>query len=180
MNLPSFKYHPNPVETGSIEASENVCECCGQARGFIYTGSVYAVEELDDAICPWCIDDGTAHKKFAAQFVDSAGVGGYGEWEKVSDEIVGEVAYRTPGFSGWQQEMWFTHCADAAEFLGVVGKEELEQLGTEAISAIKTEIGFEDEEWEDYFQYLDKNEGPTAYIFKCRHCGKFGGYSDID
>ena len=37
--------------------------------------------------------------------------------ESVSDEIVAEVAYRTPGFTGWQQERWFTHCA-AGEFLG--------------------------------------------------------------
>jgi uncharacterized protein len=179
MKLPSFKYHPNPIDTGSIEPSENVCESCGQSGGFIYKGPVYAEEELIDAICPWCIDDGTAHEKFDAQFVDSAGIGGYGEWEEVSDEIVEEVACRTPGFDGWQQERWFTHCGDAGEFRGAVGRVELEQLGAEAILAIKTEIGFDGEEWENYFQCLDKNKGPTAYIFKCRFCGKFGGYSDI-
>jgi uncharacterized protein len=171
MNLPHFKYHPDPIATGSVESSENVCESCERVRGFIYTGPVYAEEEFVDAICPWCIYDGTAHEKFDAHFVDTAGVGGYGYWEKVSDEIIEEVAYRTPGFSG---------CGDAGEFLGPVGKNELKELGAEAISAIKTEIEFDGEEWDNYFQYLDKDESPTAYIFKCRHCGKFGGYSDID
>jgi uncharacterized protein CbrC (UPF0167 family) len=179
MNLPIFKYHPNPIATGSVEPSENVCEACGQSRGFIYKGPVYAEAELIDAICPWCIDDGTAHEKFAAEFFDSAGIGGYGEWAEVSGEIVAEVACRTPGFDGWQQERWFTHCGDAGEFWGAVGKVELEQIGAEAVLAIKTEIGFDGEEWENYFQRLDKNKGPTAYIFKCRNCGKFGGYSDI-
>jgi len=26
--------------------------------------------------------------------------------------VVEEVAYRTPGFSGWQQERWWTHCRE--------------------------------------------------------------------
>lgn len=180
MKLPIFKYHSDPIATGSIELSENVCEACEQVRGFIYTGPVYAEEELVDAICPWCIYDGTAHKKLNAHFVDTAGIGGYGDWEKISNEIIEEVANKTPGFNGWQQERWFTHCSDAAEFLGAVGKKELEGLGRDAISAIKAEIGFDGSQWENYFQCLDKNDGPTVYIFKCLHCGKFGGYSDID
>ena len=49
----------------------------------------------------------------------------------------------------------------------------------EAIAAIKAEIGFDDSDWEDYFNSLDKDEDPTAYIFRCRHCGAFGGYSDF-
>lgn len=40
MDLPKFKYHPNPLVTGAIEPSEVACECCGKARGYIYS-SVY-------------------------------------------------------------------------------------------------------------------------------------------
>ena len=179
MELPTFKYHPNPLATGSVEPSENKCVVCGQARGFIYKGQPYAEEELADAICPWCIADGGAHEKFNAEFVDAGGVGGYGTWESVADEIVEEVAYRTPGFIGWQQEKWFTHCADAGEFLGLAGKKELMALGPEAIQAIKEEIGFEGDEWNEYFESLDKEGEPTAYMFRCRKCGTLGGYSDF-
>src|SRR5262245_4879675 len=92
MELPKFKYHPNPLETGSIEVSSNKCLACGEARGFIYKGQPYAEKVLIDALCPWCIADGKAHEIFDAEFVDAAAVGGYGVWEPVSDEIVAEVA----------------------------------------------------------------------------------------
>lgn len=180
MNVPTFKYHPDPIGTGSIEPSDTACEGCGQARGLIYKGPVYAEEELVDVICPWCVADGTAHEKFEAEFVDAAGVGGSGEWPEVAPEIVAEVAYRTPGFSGWQQERWFTHCDDAGEFLGTAGEKELESFGVEAISAIQKEAGLQDEEWDAYLKALDKESGPTAYLFRCRHCRAFGGYSDCD
>jgi Uncharacterized protein conserved in bacteria len=180
MGLPRFKYHPDPIATGSIEPSSQQCLACGQIRGFIYKGLPYAEEELVDAICPWCIADGAAHKKFNAEFVDSAGVGGYGLWETVATEIVDEVAYRTPGFIGWQQERWFTHCSDAAAFLGSAGRAELESYGDQAILSIKREIGFEGKEWDNYFESLDKESSPTAYLFRCRHCGTIGGYSDFD
>lgn len=178
MKLPTFKYHPDPIATGSIESSNVECRACGQARGFIYKGPLYAEEELLDVICPWCIADGTAHEKFDAEFVDAAGVGGYGQWQEVAPEIVDEVAYRTPGFCGWQQEKWFTHCGDVGEFLGAAGREEVESFGPEAMAAIEKEAGLSGEEWGEYLRALDKGSGPTAYIFRCRHCGALGGYSD--
>jgi uncharacterized protein CbrC (UPF0167 family) len=69
MDFPTFKYHPNPVETGSIEASPEVCECCNIARGYIATGIIYAKDDIDN-ICPWCIFDGSASEKFNGTFVD--------------------------------------------------------------------------------------------------------------
>lgn len=180
MTLPNFKYHPDPIASGSISPSDKVCLACEQARGYIYNSSVYAVQELDDAICPFCIADGTAHEKFDAEFADAASVGGYGEWETVANQIVAEVAYRTPGFFGWQQERWFTHCGDAGEFLGAAGKAELEHYGLEALEALRKEAGLSGEDWQAYLQVLNKESSPTAYIFKCRHCGVFGGYSDCD
>ena len=179
MELPNFKYHPDPLATGSIEPSENRCLVCGLARGFIYKAQPYAEQELIDVICPWCIADGSAHEKFDAEFTDPDAVGDYGNWEKVDPEIAEEIAYRTPGFTGWQQERWFTHCADAAEFLGLVGHEELNNYGDGAITAIKDEIGFDGKEWDEYFKSLDRQGEPTAYLFKCRHCGTYGGYSDF-
>ena len=43
--LPVFRYHPDPVRTGSIAASVKECRCCGRSRGYIYTLAPYTEEE---------------------------------------------------------------------------------------------------------------------------------------
>lgn len=173
MTLPKFTYHPDPIATGSIVASEETCLCCGQARGYIYKGPIYSTRDPDYYLCPWCIADGSAHRKFNAEFTD---IGGYGKWEKVNSAIRDEVAQRTPGFSGWQQEMWWTHCGDAAEFLGPMGYEEAVALGPELLEAFN--CGYTSPYREEYLRALDRDHGPTGYAFRCRHCGALGGYSD--
>jgi uncharacterized protein len=179
--LPTFKYHPDPVTTGSVVESPIVCKVCGEARGFIYTGPVYAIVELGDSICPWCIAEGRAHAKFKVEFTDSAGIGGYGDWDEVTETVIAEVAQRTPGFSGWQQEKWFTHCKDAALFLGRVGYAELKKFGPEVVTAFEDSASFEDDEEEtDYLEDLDKDGSPSGYLFRCLHCGQYGGYVDRD
>jgi uncharacterized protein CbrC (UPF0167 family) len=177
--LPNFAYHPDPILTGSIVESDAVCICCDQSRGYIYTGPTYAAAEIEDELCPWCIFDGSAHAKFDAEFVDRAGIGDYGSWDKVPSEVLETVAFRTPGFSGWQQERWWTHCGDAAEFIGPVGSAEARELGPEFLEEIRKEAGMADDPyWEDYSAALHAKHCPTAYAFRCRHCGKLGGYSD--
>jgi uncharacterized protein CbrC (UPF0167 family) len=176
MKLPVFKYHPDPLATGSIMQSDKKCRCCGRTTGFIYAGPVYAEDELDQAICPWCIADGSAAEKFEATFTDESGIGD-GE-VTVTAEVEEEVARRTPGFSGWQQERWLGYCDDAAAFLGPAGRQELEQLGSKAVEAVRQECGLEGGEWKDYLKSLDRDKGPTAYVFRCQHCGKLKAYSD--
>ena len=179
MKFPEFRYHPNPLETGSVIESDAACLCCGQERGYIYVGPVYSEDELDESICPWCISDGSAHEKFDASFTDEAGIGGYGDWEPVPEGVIEAVAYRTPGFSGWQQEQWWTHCGDAGAFIGRAGRKELQALGQEAVTAIRESTGLsEGREWNEFFAVLDKEDSPTAYIFRCTKCGALGGYQD--
>jgi uncharacterized protein CbrC (UPF0167 family) len=179
MQPPTFKYHPDPVATGSVVESDAECVCCGQARGLIYDGPTYAVEEYESCICPWCIADGSAHEQLDASFTDEAGVGGCGQWDAVPEAVVSEVAHRTPGFSGWQQEQWWTHCGDAARFLGRAGRTELEGFGPAAIDAIRASTGLDDgPEWRRFFAALDKEGSPTAYVFQCSICGALGGYQD--
>jgi uncharacterized protein CbrC (UPF0167 family) len=176
--LPEFKYHPDPVGTGSIIPSIVECRSCGKSRGWLYVGPTYSEIDLDEQLCPWCIADGTAHQKFGVEFVDPQGVGGYGDWDSPPEPVIEEVCFRTPSFNGWQQERWFTHCGDAALFLGCAGMRELEYFGQSACDAIKSESGFEDGQWALYYSRMDVNLGPTAYVFRCRHCRAWGGYSD--
>lgn len=100
MELPSFRYHPDPLATGSVKQSNKTCLCCNKARGFIYRWSPYCEQELDhESICPWCIADGTAHMKFGASFVSS--IGDFeegGAWSRVPREVLNEIEFRTPGF----------------------------------------------------------------------------------
>jgi uncharacterized protein CbrC (UPF0167 family) len=55
-DFPVFVYHQDPVATGSVAVSGAECVCCGQARGFVYTGPVYGEADVPHGrLCPWCI-----------------------------------------------------------------------------------------------------------------------------
>ena len=46
---------------------------------------------------------------------------------------------------------------------------------------MRAESGYDrEEQWREYFSALDRESGPTAYIFRCLHCGEYGAYSDVD
>jgi uncharacterized protein CbrC (UPF0167 family) len=176
--LPKFKYHPDPIATGSIAQLSGECAACHLTRGWTYVGPVYGQFEDQPVICPCCIADGSAHGLLGVEFVDPPGVGGYGDWDSVPQGVVDEVCFRTPSFNGWQQERWYTHCGDAAEFSGVVGVTELLGFDPAAYAAIAKESGLTGTELEDYMARLDGDSGPSAYLFRCGTCGSFGGYSD--
>jgi uncharacterized protein len=176
--LPLFRYHPDPITSASIVPSSNRCLVCGETPGFVYAGPLFCSVDLHESICPWCIHDGAAHNRFEVEFVDRAAVGGYGAWEQVETAIVDEICFRTPAFNGWQQERWYTHCGDAAEFIGIFGWEELRSLGEGAIRCIAEECGYDAPLLDQYLRSLDRDRGPTGYLFRCLKCGKIGGYSD--
>lgn len=140
--LPSFKYHPDPIATGSVEASAAPCRCCGRARGYLYVGPVYGSEDLHESLCPWCIADGSAALTLGAEFADSRPL----KLAGVPAPIVEEVHFRTPGYSSWQSEQWIVHCGDACEFHGRASAVEISSAGMQ--------------------------RGQSApFKFKCRHCG---------
>jgi len=154
------------------------CRACGKRRGFAYAGAVYSTQDLDNALCPWCIFDGTANRLFGAEFIDPKAVGDYGRWDAVPGSVIEEVCFRTPSFNGCQSERWYTHCGDAAQFVSPVGAAELRSLDPRLYKAIAEESGFTGADLARYMESLDKDAGPTAYAFRCRICGAWGGYSD--
>jgi uncharacterized protein CbrC (UPF0167 family) len=177
--LPTFRYHPDPIATGSVQADPDIpCLSCNRIREYIYTGPVFTGKNfiLEHHLCPWCIADGSAARQFAASFNDA------GTMDDVSAEVRTEIEHRTPGFHGWQQETWLACCGDAAAFLGRAGVTEIRQNFPEAIPAVRSHL--EDDydlsgaELDQFYNGLDKDGQPTAYIFRCLHCEKYLAYVD--
>ena len=74
--LPVFRYHPDPIASGSVRESAETCACCDRATGWIYTATFYTAEDVSGRFCPWCIADGSAAGRFAGEFMDSYGLAG--------------------------------------------------------------------------------------------------------
>ena len=164
--IPVFRYHPDPIATGSLIESSDECERCGQARGLVYTGPRYAVEEIE-SLCPWCISDGSAAREFDAEFTTVDGAP-----PDIPGLVLDEVLHRTPGFAGWQQERWLFHCADAAEFLGRVGYRDVAELPTALESLVE-------DGWNpDDLRSMTADGDLTGYLFRCRHCAITLAYAD--
>jgi uncharacterized protein len=178
MQLPAFAYHPDPIASGSIKPSDAVCRCCGKARGYIYTGPTYCVDDLEEALCPWCIADGSAHAKFDASFVDAARFP-----DGIAESVIQEVAWRTPSFSAWQQGEWLTCCGDAAAFVEPAGYPEIQARHPRAEGTLVTyivhQMQISGSAAIHLLHALDRDHGPTAYMFKCRHCDNQPAYIDM-
>ena len=177
--LPSFRYHPDPLATGAIKAApDSPCLGCNRIRGYLYMGPVTTEKNfiLEEHLCPWCVADGTAAKKFGATFNDT------GEMDCASDAIRFEIEQRTPGFDAWQGGQWLGCCDDGAEFLGLAGKAELERDFPDAIPAVmkhlRKDYDLSKADAEDFFKSLSKDGQPTAYVFRCLECRKYLAYVD--
>jgi hypothetical protein len=54
-------------------------------------------------------------------------------------------------------------------------------MGQEVLQSIREEMELtEGPDWDDFYERLDKDGSPTAYVFRCRRCGVLGGYSDCE
>lgn len=166
--FPVSRYHPDPIRTGSIAASPNECRCCRRSRGYVYTLAPYTEEEIEErSLCPWCIADGSAHRKLGAEFVDAEGIP-----DEVPETVVEVLVERTPGYAAWQTEEWRACCKDAAAFLGPFGYTEIvrEKLLVPLIEYITDEMEYDAVRASRLAESLHRDNGPTAYVFECLHC----------
>jgi uncharacterized protein CbrC (UPF0167 family) len=172
--LPAFRYHPDPVRSGSVEKSTVSCKCCGCERGFVYVGPVYAeADDLDDALCPWCIADGSAAAKFDAYFNNVGEIA-----DKVPAEVQEEVEKRTPGFITLQEGEWRACCGDAAAYLMRASEKDLlsrefPRSRSALMMQMITEEGIPSAEAGEFVMTLTQDSGHSAYMFRCLKCGKF-------
>jgi uncharacterized protein CbrC (UPF0167 family) len=165
-SLPIFRYHPDPVATGAVQASDARCECCAQSRGFVYAGAVYAENDVDQ-VCPWCIANGSAAAKFDASFADPHSLAKAG----ISREVIDEVTRRTPGYESWQGESWLAHCDDACEFHGDASADDVLDATPETKELWMAEYDLGEEDWLDVTDGYTPGSDSALYKFVCRHCG---------
>jgi uncharacterized protein len=116
IQLPLFPYHRDPIASGSVEEASVPCPCCGQIRGVIYTGVTYSRERLE-GLCPWCIADGSASRKFGASFFDADFCDDDGERVSLDAQVHEEVFGRTIGFATFNPIGWWIHCGVPAEYV---------------------------------------------------------------
>ena len=164
--FPRFTYHPDPVATGAVRSSNATCLCCGRARGFVYNGSPYAPrDDLYDVVCPWCIADGSAAKKYQAEFVQASE-------DELPPAIHRRLFERTPGYESWQGEFWLCHHDDACEFHGDATRADLNALTGPEEALFLQENPFIEDWWPDMKANHDPNASSIGvYKFRCRHCG---------
>ncbi len=170
--LPNFKYHPNPVATGVINAGQTQCPVCNRQRSYVYEGPFYSREEVA-GICPWCIHDGSAARKYHGCFQDGASC------EPVDKaEYLDELVHRTPGYCGFQQEVWLSHCGDFCAYVGYAKRRDIEPLMDELendVQRTKRDYRLSDE---DFLKAVDG--ALCAYLFKCIHCDQHRVAFDSD
>ena len=175
--LPSFRYHPNPLETGAFTQTDSpvICNCCGRHVYLYYDGPFYAIEEVD-CLCPECIASGKAAEKFDGEFQDEASL----EEGTDDEEKLDELLHRTPGYHGWQQEYWRAHCGDFCAFVGYVGYRELKQMGIVEEILDDSAINREWAEPEELLKNLVNGGSIQGYLFQCLRCRKHLLWIDCD
>lgn len=171
MQIPTFKYHPNPLETGAFATDRKVvCDCCQQETEVYYESPFYTEEDIT-FLCPGCIASGRAAEQFGGMFQDDASVDGVTDRAKLE-----ELIYRTPGYQGWNQEYWLAHCDDFCAFLGYVTWNDIVEMGLEekVMETYREDCNLCSPEEAKAF-LTDDMQG---YLFQCLNCKKHFLYVD--
>ncbi|MHA1947145.1 MAG: CbrC family protein [Candidatus Hodarchaeales archaeon] len=165
--LPYFKYHPEPLRTRMFKERKGKCPICQKQSEIIYVGPFYSEKEVKN-ICPWCIKDGNAAKKYNGAFHDSQSV----EKDFGGAKNLDELIHKTPGYEGWQQEYWLSHCGDFCAFLSYVSWEDITEFKGELkddLEQLREKMGFTSDEFEKSLYDEGNSQG---YLFQCIKCGK--------
>ena len=183
--LPYFKYHPDPIRTGAFQYDKKIkCDCCANETEIYYTGPFYSINDVE-ALCPQCISSGAASKKFNGEFQD------YSSLENISsdpnvdnteiykEENINELIHCTPGYTGWQQEVWLSHCDDFCAFIRYVGWDDIKNRLDEFVN-IETDCEELGLSLEDLPDYLYNGGSCQGYLFQCLHCRKYRLRFDFD
>lgn len=85
-----------------------------------------------------------------------------------------EISERIPGFNSWQSEQWPLCCGDATAFLKPVGIAEIgkdyHEVEGQFMGRVVHEMKIAGGASTRLLQSLNRDSGPTAYLFQCLHC----------
>ena len=167
MNLPTFRFHPDPLETGAIVRQAGHCVCCNQDVESIYIGPTISIHDLEEKLCPWCIADGQANEKFDVEFSDRQPLEDAG----VPPEIIEEIACRTPGFICWQQPAWEVHEGRPCAFVGDASSKALAEMTPEERHAFMESARLDRDAFDELMGIYRPNSNPGIYHFRCLETG---------
>lgn len=169
--LIEFTYHPNLYSNDIVKYEEGICQCCGKKVN-IFINFMYAEEDVS-CICLECVQNGKAAKKFNGTFIQDA--------DPISSKEKEEILFKhTPGYSSWQGEYWLACCDDYCNYLGDVGRKDLDELGItdEVIKEYCDE--FCSGEFDLIKNNIEAKGSISGYLFRCRYCDKYKLYVDMD
>ena len=88
-----FALPPDPLATGSfVEGEAKLCPSCGKESNIYYDLIPYCIDNIEN-LCPFCIANGLAAKKFDAEFIQDA------EWQGELDPEKDKLLFcQTPGY----------------------------------------------------------------------------------
>jgi len=174
--LPTFRFHPDPLRSGSVVAKAVTCRACDQRRDHVYTGPVFGEHDLDEALCPWCIADGTANRRFGAFFHDLAFA------SEVAPDVAIEIEERTPGFDTWNPIDWPVCCDLPMAYLETAGIAEVRArhrtLEGDLMSSIVHELRLSGGTARAYLESLRRDASPSVHVFHCLSCDHVAGRID--
>jgi len=168
MDLPTFRYHPDPIASESVARCNSHCPRCDKDVQYVYAASIHSEDTPLEEPCPWCIASGEAHRKHGVLFTDPEPLIAAG----LPPAVIEEVTQRTPGFSSWQGVRWACHCDDACAFMGDATADALRELSPSARGAIWGTGEISDSDWDELLSMYEPADDPSIYHFKCLHCGQ--------
>lgn len=161
--LPAFEYFFDPYGHHAFIQEDMLCDCCSAVSSYHHV----ALSNLDDGdevhICPACVADGSAAKKFDLVFNEID--------EDVSPAVRDIIEHKTPGISSWQQQSWEVHCKDACIYLGQADAQDLANASNSNKASWMDDFGRSVDDWEQFIEGRP-NEDFVVDKYQCRHCGE--------
>lgn len=174
--LPTFRFHPDPIASGSVVISEKACSVCEKVRGYIYTGPTYCEEEIEEAICPWCLADGSAHTALDAVFHDVTFA------DATTADEMAEIEERTPGFATFNPIQWPSCCDLPMAYIEPAGVSEIRAryytLEGLLMTTIVHEMGISGGAAHAFLNALRRDTSPCVHVFHCLTCDTVLGRID--
>ncbi|WP_075833301.1 CbrC family protein [Deinococcus marmoris] len=169
-----FHYYADPTGDSVFEQTSIVCSACGKHREWKYQGVFYSIHD-DLVICPWCIADGLAAKKFDGEFQEADFA------ETASRDSVLAVRTRTPSVATWNPIFWPDHCSECCQYIGdlrnhwsvEIIESATAQADIRAIAEITRMTTGEILEWA-------KRGAIYLRLFQCVQCGNYRLALDLD